>query len=125
MGGGGKSRDGPALTSLAQGRPAGQDGFSHLISTQKLEGAAWKEGADNLFCLAEHELTSRGCQTHWSLLEYAHPPTLPTPNYPHNATSVYLLSFQSLYSQGKTVPPPLVLLRMNAKLSRHVGGSWT
>lgn len=47
-GGGEEPREGPALTSLAQGRPAGQDGFSHLLSTQKLEGAGWGEGAGDL-----------------------------------------------------------------------------
>lgn len=41
--------EGPALTSLIQGRPAGQDGFSHLISTQKLEKAAWRDRCGQSF----------------------------------------------------------------------------
>lgn len=35
---------------------------------------------------------------------------------------IYCLFKACTDSQGKTVPPHLMLLRMNAKLSRHVGG---
>lgn len=35
----------------AQGRPAGQGSFSHLISNQKLQRTAWREGEDNLSSL--------------------------------------------------------------------------